>query len=693
MRRTHIPIGFSLCLLGLLALGLSTVAYLEIGASEKVAPSVVQGLADAPIGLILQCIYFLAGFAALHFACGFLLSWLALPLAAKVTKSLKEARKLTWLTVLIFIFTVVLGNKLYFPGTIMSFTTPALLEGREAILVVILSIGLLTWLAAGFFLRLIDALEFVRNSKHETRATAGGILLLTCLGLAHAGLTSREFPQDENRPHVIVVGIDSWRPGTVPAYGGPADLMPFVGEFLSKSVVFEEAITPLARSFPSWWTILDGRYPHEHGVRFNLAPTSQADKPLRLPARMGELGYHRMFAMDERRFAPIDTEHGFDEVVGPSTGAGDFLLGTLNDTPLANFFINTRLGKWLFPFSHGNRAVATTYLPESFDEMLTDAVRSAPRKPLFLTVHYELPHWPYTWAHGPTGLYEHLEGGRSYTRYLETLNQVDKQIAGLFNELDSLGILDNSLIVFLADHGEAFAFDPSVRQALIVNDTRSDQPSPTEPGETSTMMYPGHGTHIFSITQHQVPLAFRDMRNHAIPAGMRSGRASLIDIAPSLLSWLGQDIDQFPGLDLTAHLTQPESRVPDRMIPLETGFSPPSVISGNPDQSRLVAESAAYYRVTSDGSLELREASEQELLRRKQIGLLYADWIVSNLDSSTENLTFHDLSQNRRVTLSTLAVAHKKHEFHLQIACKYIQNQRQKQFASCSSFSTPHALD
>lgn len=673
MNRIHIQAGLAVCVLGLFALGLSTVAYLEIGASEKVAPSIVQGLADAPFGLTLQCMYFLAAFIALHLATGFALSWLTLPLATRVTPTPAESRKLIWLTVLVFLFTVVLGNKLYFPGTVMSFTTPTILEGRESLLVVVLAIGLIAWLAVGLAVRLIDLLASLRSTNHGTRATAGGILLLTCLGLAHAGLTSREFPQDENRPHVIIVGIDSWRPDTVPTYGGPEDLMPFVGGFLTESVVFEEAITPLARSYPSWWTILDGRYPHEHGVRFNLAPTSQADKPLRLPARMGELGYHRIFAMDERRFAPIDTEHGFDEVVGPSTGAGDFLLGTLNDTPLANFVINTRLGKWLFPFSHGNRAVATTYLPESFDEMLADAVRSAPRKPLFLTVHYELPHWPYTWAHGPTGKFEDLEGGRSYTRYLETLNRVDKQIQTLFNELESLQILQKSLVVFLADHGEAFAFDPSARQSLIINNSRPDPNSSGSFAERSKMLYAGHGTHIFSITQHQVPLAFRDMRNQDSPAGMRSGRASLIDIAPSVLSWIGHQPDQLQGLDLTPYFNMPQSRIPERMIPLETGFSPPSIISGHPDQSRLVAEAAAFYWLSPKGHLTLRPSAIDSLMQQKQFGILYDNWIIGQLSSAPPTLEIYNIHTSREVRWDFVQRHHRNLSSHIQEACAFSQ--------------------
>ncbi|NBB80986.1 MAG: sulfatase-like hydrolase/transferase [Verrucomicrobia bacterium] len=682
MRRTHISIALATSLLGFVALGFSTFTYLAIGASEKVAPSIIQSLNDATIVLVLQCVYFLASFLGLHFSVGFILSWLSLSPAVRLTGSDNEARKLNWLIFLIFVFTVVLANKLYFPDTIMSFTTLQILEGHETKLVFALSSCLLIWLTIGLLFRVAELGSRLARKPYAVPLTVCVLVLLASLGLTQTEIKPRNFPQDRSKPNVIIVGIDSWRPETVPAYGGPNNLMPFVADYLSRSNVFEEAITPLARSYPSWWTILDGRYPHQHGIRFNLAPTSEADKPLRLPEKMAALGYHRIFAMDERRFAPIDLEHGFDQLVGPRTGAGDFLLGTLNDTPLANFVINTDLGRLLFPYSHGNRAVATTYLPRTFDALLSDALRSAPRKPLFLAVHYELPHWPYTWAHGPTGKYEHLEGGQSYTRYLETLNRVDQQVEALFDKLESFEILQNSFVIFLADHGEAFAFDSTARQALLFSNTKNHATS-EKPSAASTMLFPGHGTHIFSITQHRVPLAYRDMRIASPPAGMRPGRASLIDIAPSIISVLGGSSEDFEGLDLTQFMRPNAPRIPDRMIPLETGFSPPSVITGNPDESKLLAEAAAHYEVTPRGGLVLRPQSQNELIRRKQLGLLYKNWIIASLRNASNKVSLYDLSRNRHNILDTQPKGDETMQRHFKEACTHIQRQRRTNFPIC----------
>ena len=65
-----------------------------------------------------------------------------------------------------------------------------------------------------------------------------------------------------------------------------------------------------------------------------------------------QAGYHTVYSTDEVRFANIDESYGFDQVITPRIGASDFLIGTYNELPLASLVINTRFGKWLFPFSY-----------------------------------------------------------------------------------------------------------------------------------------------------------------------------------------------------------------------------------------------------------------------------------------------------------------------------------------------------
>ena len=106
------------------------------------------------------------------------------------------------------------------------------------------------------------------------------------------------------------------------------------------------------------------------GARFNLADRSGVEANPTIGDVLKRAGYHTVYSTDEVRFANIDESYGFDQAITPRIGASDFMIGTYNELPLASLVINTRVGKWLFPFSYANRGVATMFEPETYVERL-----------------------------------------------------------------------------------------------------------------------------------------------------------------------------------------------------------------------------------------------------------------------------------------------------------------------------------
>ena len=107
-------------------------------------------------------------------------------------------------------------------------------------------------------------------------------------------------------------------------------------------------------------------------------------------------GYRTVYATDEVRFANIDGTFGFDQLITPPIGAVDFLLGYAGDLPLVNLLCSTRLGGWLFPSNHANRAAYVTYRPVSSSGRLERELDVG--GPSLLAIHLTLAHWPYGWA-------------------------------------------------------------------------------------------------------------------------------------------------------------------------------------------------------------------------------------------------------------------------------------------------------
>jgi hypothetical protein len=86
-------------------------------------------------------------------------------------------------------------------------------------------------------------------------------------------------------------------------------------------------------------------------------------------------------------------------------------------------------------------------------------------KPIFAWLHYYDPHHPYD-----------AEGGTPQERYRGEVSRVDTQLARLLRELEARGYLENSLIIFSADHGEEFGEHGSETHGLTLYEPLSRVP-------------------------------------------------------------------------------------------------------------------------------------------------------------------------------------------------------------------------
>jgi hypothetical protein len=425
-------------------------------------------------------------------------------------------------------------------------------------------------------------------------------LLVIAGGLVASGLLASGFGLFLTSGHarssgrnVILVGVDSM---SAVAFGKLESSLPNLRHLMDSGVSYQRAYTPLGRTFPAWVSILSGKSPLEHGAIFNLRSMEQVGKKDLISSQLLAQGYRTVYAIDERRFNNIDQTFGFEHVVGPNAGGLDFILQRLNDTPLSNLLVQTRLGKMLMPFTYSNVASHSNYDADGFVSSVLGAIAGG--GPLFLAVHFESAHFPYTTRHAQ----QKFSGPNPYwNRQAAALAVVDRQVGQLMAGLARQGFLDDALVIVLSDHGEGLGeVEATVKMGGV--------PTPIQ-------VY-GHGADVLSDHENHIVLgvvSFKDGR----PGGqaMDAGQVSLLDLKPLISRYVDSgDTSLVPS---------------EPCMLVETDLR----LAGSEDyrtlnEADLAANSAGYYEIDAVGRLRLREGRMRELAATKDVGVRCRDHIT-----------------------------------------------------------------
>ncbi len=245
-------------------------------------------------------------------------------------------------------------------------------------------------------------------------------------------------------PNVVLITIDTLRADRLSCYGAERVSTPAIDRLASEGVRFANAASTVPFTLPAHSSIMTGTYPPFHGVRENVGYALDAS----LPTLAEELaaggwstgGFVSAFVLDSR----WGIARGFD------TYYDDF---DLESDETRNLGAVQRDGR----------------------ETLAEALRwldAGERPPFFLWLHLFEPHDPYT----PPEPFASRHAGRPYDGEVA---YADSIVGELRAGLEARGLLDATLLVLTADHGEGlgqhgegfhgfFVYDSTVRVPLIV---------------------------------------------------------------------------------------------------------------------------------------------------------------------------------------------------------------------------------
>ncbi len=582
---------------------------------------------EVPASIFPGILFFIFSQILLHLSFVLLICLATLALAFLLKLSSQKTEKLGMLLFFLGLVTVVFANQFYYPNSKFSYLSRFLVPDT----LVIVPLFFLSFFWCSVLLFTGAVLFHFLDRKRKAAFFLASLCVFSYWAYENYLRPSQDASSVE-RPNIILIGVDSLRPDFLDYFGAPLKTQ-FFNSFLSQSTVFSNAFTPLARTFPSWTGILSGAYPKESGIRFNLSKNSPNHQVSLLTTILRQQGYHSIFATDETRFSNIDQRFAFDQVLTPPVGLNDFLLGSFNDFPLSNLVINTSLGKWLFPHSYASRPVQVTYEPDSFLAFLKPYLKQQRQQPLFLAVHFCLPHWPYIWASYP-GQFDK----NNIHRYQQAILRVDQQLSDFMAMLARYQILRHALVVLLSDHGEAFELSGDrITSPLDFVTPEEGQGHkiprfyPPSADEEAVDQSGGHGTDVLGFPQYRSLLAFKlyglekqTPKKIAVPA-------LLLDIKPTILHFL-KIPDKNSGISLKDFILAKAKRprFPRRVIFLESDFSPEAVRSVHPETRNLVFEGIELFKIDPKTTqIYVKESMGKLILSSKQYAVIDQDWVLA----------------------------------------------------------------
>jgi arylsulfatase A-like enzyme len=510
-----------------------------------------------------------------------------------------------------------------------------------------------SWIAmiAAGILGAATLIAFIASIKLGRYRRISGLLFaiisIVLLQAAYDRFAPLEHHQSVNqtKPNVILIGLDSVRPDFTGFLGNRHVATPNIDKFMREASVFTNAYSPLARTYPAWVSVLTAKYPKHNDARNNLVYPSPEITKESIAKHFQAAGYETIYATDEKRFSNITHAFGFDKVLGPSMGVNDFLLGGLTDFPMSNLLLKIPMSRFVFPFNYGNRAAHITYEPTQFLNLVKAGLRERTNQPTFLAVHLCLAHWPFTWARDGQRANDYLAN-----QYQKSVMAVDQQLGQLMGILKTNGLLENSIVVMLSDHGTGLGIpgDRMLSRKKYLGDEKqlklvqkyklstAPQFSLNKHDYTINTTY-GQGTNIMSAAQYHVLMAFKRYGGQ-LPVQQIKSPALLVDIGPTLLSMLSlPPMQNADGVSLQNELSENHSASRVRPLFLETGDSMSEIETDHIYIEKVLKHQIGIYTVNpSDGLLMIDTPAAESIIKNKQLAVMEGDWMLAHFPSRKE---------------------------------------------------------
>jgi choline-sulfatase len=279
-------------------------------------------------------------------------------------------------------------------------------------------------------------------------------LMAVVVGL---GVSGNANAADGSRPNVLFILTDDQAPWAIGVSGYPHAVTPHQDRLFREGAYLRNSFTVTPVCSPSRAALISSRFGSEVGITDWIHPKNEATLGLptdsvTFPQLFTEAGYRtaligKWHLGTEDQFHP--TKFGYQHFMGFRSG------GSTPNNPVLEVEGETRKLKGLLPDILTNEAL--------------QFMQRDPSRPFLLSLHFRAPHTRWLpvadedWAPFenldptiPNPDYPKLDIPRvkKMTReYLASVASVDRNIGRLHDQLDKLGLAENTVVIYTSDHG------------------------------------------------------------------------------------------------------------------------------------------------------------------------------------------------------------------------------------------------
>jgi len=299
---------------------------------------------------------------------------------------------------------------------------------------------------------------------------------------APAAPASAPEPAGDVALNVVLITLDTTRADALGSYGQRRPITPNLDRLAAEGTQFQQCVSSAPSTLPAHSTLFTGRHPFVHGVRSNA-------------------GY--VLSDENTTLAEVLSAHGYRtsaEVAAPVIGLHT-QLGQGFDRYHDLGFPDIQRKTITVEDGGGQRSVEVEEREAGdITKFGLQFIKENRSEKFFLWLHYFDAHQPYS----PPGRFYETS---SESAYHGEIQYIDEQIGRVLTQIEGLGLRERTLVVVVADHGEAMGEHDEKTHAYFVYD----------------------GT-------IRVPLLFWGA---TIPSGLRiESLVRMLDVAPTILDLL-----------------------------------------------------------------------------------------------------------------------------------------------------------